>query len=232
MRRITLLLGTAAGRRLAGDGGPSIGSGYAKKVLVLSATLTAAMVVGLLAFSNSARADVACDLRGDVCLEKTATPDPATVGEPLTFTITGFCTTDNCGAVSTTESGLTDTLPAGLEFVSASATGYGGPIFGNQPQPTCSESAGTVTCTPVSYFFDTEAGTEVPFVATIEVIPTQCGTFTNTASLPDFPQSVSETFTVVGCVPTTKAQCKNGGWRDFGYPDQGTCITAVNQNRR
>jgi hypothetical protein len=72
---------------------------------------------------------------------------------------------------------------------------------------------------------------DVPFVATIEVIPTQCGTFTNTASMA-FGLSVSETFTVVGCVPTTKAQCKNGGWRAFGYPDQGTCITAVNQNRR
>jgi subtilisin-like proprotein convertase family protein len=33
-------------------------------------------------------------------------------------------------------------------------------------------------------------------------------------------------------VPTTKAQCKKGGFRDFGYPDQGTCITAFNENRR
>jgi subtilisin-like proprotein convertase family protein len=32
-------------------------------------------------------------------------------------------------------------------------------------------------------------------------------------------------------VPTTKEQCKNGGWRDFGYPNQGTCISFVNQNR-
>jgi subtilisin-like proprotein convertase family protein len=32
-------------------------------------------------------------------------------------------------------------------------------------------------------------------------------------------------------VPTTKAQCKKGSWRDFGYPDQGTCISFVNENR-
>ena len=32
-------------------------------------------------------------------------------------------------------------------------------------------------------------------------------------------------------VPTTKEQCQNGGWREFGYPNQGTCISFVNQNR-
>ena len=30
-------------------------------------------------------------------------------------------------------------------------------------------------------------------------------------------------------VPTTKEQCKNGGWREFGYPNQGTCISFVNR---
>ncbi len=94
MKRI-VMLATLAGRRLAAEGGPLIGSRYAK-VLVLSATLTAAMVVGLLAFATSARADVDCD--GIFCLEKTATPDPATVGEPLTYTIRGYCIPEtNCG---------------------------------------------------------------------------------------------------------------------------------------
>jgi hypothetical protein len=72
-------------------------------------------------------------------------------------------------------------------------------------------------------------------VATIEVIPTQCGTFTNTASIGHLDLSVSETFTVEGCVPTvptTKAQCKNGGWMEYGFPDQGTCVSAVNQQNR
>jgi subtilisin-like proprotein convertase family protein len=32
-------------------------------------------------------------------------------------------------------------------------------------------------------------------------------------------------------VPTTKADCKKGSWKAFGYPDQGTCITAFNENR-
>jgi hypothetical protein len=26
-------------------------------------------------------------------------------------------------------------------------------------------------------------------------------------------------------------ECKKGGWRAFGFPDQGTCITFVNENR-
>jgi hypothetical protein len=226
MRRIIMVV-TVAGRTLAADGVPFIGSRYAR-LLVLSATLTAVMVVGLLAFATPSRADVAC--RAEIfCLEKTATPDPVTVGETLTFTITGYCTLvggfTSCGSASLE---LADTLPTGLEFASASATGYGGPVFGNQPQPTCSESEGTVTCAPVVYLFD-NVGTEVPFVATIEVIPTQCGTFTNTASV-DKDQSVSETFTVEGC-PTTKAQCKNGGYLDYtdanGNPfkNEGQCTS-------
>jgi hypothetical protein len=232
MRRIIMLV-TMAGRRLAVDGVPLIDSRYARRVLVLSATLTAAMVVGLLGYAPSARADVACapDLP-NFCAEKTATPDPVKVGEPLTFTIRGYCTpTINCGRFAF--SGMTDTLPEGLEFVRASATGFSGPELGDPPQPTCtfSESDRTVTCAPVAFFFDIPSGTAVPFVATIEVTPTECGTFTNTANVAT--QLVSETFTVEGCptTPATKDLCKKGRWEALGWPDQGTCITAVNQNR-
>jgi hypothetical protein len=235
MRGIIMLV-TVAGRRLAADGVPLIGSRYARSLLVLSATLTAAMVVGLLAYAPSARADVTCDDEGIFCAEKTASPDPVKVGEALTFTIREYCNPEgitNCGAAGSSE-GMTDTLPEGLAFDSASATGFSGPEFGNPPQPTCSESEGTVTCAPINYFFeDTQDGTAVPFVATIVVIPSQCGTFTNTANLFAVP-SVSETFTVVQCVPMTKAQCKNGGWSNpaLGWPDQGSCISAWNNQNR
>lgn len=220
MRRIVMLV-TVAGRRLAADGVSFIGSGYARILLVFGATLTAALAVGLLWHASSARADENC-MQNVFCLEKTATPDPVTVGEPLTFTIKGYCSpavfTCSLGAPN----GVTDTLPAGLEFVSASATGP------TQPAPTCSESEGTVTCAPLAYQAGPE--TDFPYVATIEVVPTRCGTFTNTASLPDFGQSVSETFTVVGCVPKTKAQCKNGGYKEFadlGFRNQGQCVAFV-----
>jgi uncharacterized repeat protein (TIGR01451 family) len=206
------------GRVLAAEGGTLIGSRHAK-ALLLGATLTAAMVVGLLAFATSARADVVCQDQEVYCLEQTATPDPVEVGEPLTFTIRAFCTNGNC-IMNSPEIGLTDTLPEGVEFVSASATGYGGPLVGNLPQPTCSESGGTVTCAPVALINSAVLGLEVPFVATIEVIPKECGTFTNTANLPLlFDQSVSQSFTVEGCVPTYDFQ---GFFSPVDNPDVAT----------
>jgi uncharacterized repeat protein (TIGR01451 family) len=213
MKRILLLLATVAGRRQAADGVAFIGSRYARRVLVLSAALTAAMVVGLLGYANSSRADVTCD-RVFFCMEKTSTPDPVTVGKTLTFTIRAFCATE-CAFSS---EGIRDPLPAGLDFVSASATG--------QDNPTCtfSESARTVTCAPVVY------STGEPFEATIKVTPSECGTFTNTATDITFGNSASDTFKV-NCLPTEKADCKKGGWKDFGFPDQGSCITAINETR-
>ena len=214
MRRILLLLVTVAGRRLAADGVPFIGSGYARRVLVLSAALTAAMVVGLLGYANSSRADVTCD-RVFFCMEKTSTPDPVKVGETLTFTIRGFCATE-CSFES---EGIRDPLPEGLDFVSASATG--------KNNPTCTFESRTVTCAPVVY------STGEPFEATIKVTPSACGTFKNTATDITFGNSASDTFTV-SCgptVPATKDRCKKGGWEALGWPDQGTCITAFNENR-
>jgi hypothetical protein len=232
MRRIIMLV-TVAGWRLAADGVPFIDSRYARRLLVLSATLTAAMLVGLLGYATPSRADVTCDPSSPTfCVEKTATPDPVKVGEPLTFTIREYCTaTINCGGFRS--AGMTDTLPEGLDFDSASATGFSGPELGNPPQPTCtfSESDRTVTCSPVAFWFDQE-GTDVPFVATIKVIPRECGTFINTANVAG--QEVSETFTVVQCPPPTKEECKKGGWSNpaLGFPDQGTCVSAWNRQNR
>jgi hypothetical protein len=42
--------------------------------------------------------------------------------------------------------------------------------------------------------------------------------------------SATQTFTINVTAPT-KVECKKGGWRAFGFPDQGTCITFVNENR-
>jgi hypothetical protein len=32
-------------------------------------------------------------------------------------------------------------------------------------------------------------------------------------------------------VPTTKNQCKHGGWKQFGFKNQGQCIAFVNHHR-
>jgi VCBS repeat-containing protein len=42
--------------------------------------------------------------------------------------------------------------------------------------------------------------------------------------------SATAKFTINVKAPT-KGDCKNGGWKDFRFPDQGTCITFVNENR-
>jgi hypothetical protein len=220
MSRIIMLV-TMAGRRLAEDGVPFFDSRHARRVLMLSATLTAAVVVGLLWYATPSRADLACDQTDAYCMEKTASAETVKVDEPMTFTIIGSCLLgDDCRGFFIL--GVTDTLPAGLEFFSASTN----------TSATCSESAGTVTCAPLSFSQAT------PFVETITVIPRQCGTFTNTATSERFDSSldlpVSETFTVE-CpppLPATKEQCKNGGWREFGYPNQGTCVSDVNRRNR
>jgi hypothetical protein len=32
-------------------------------------------------------------------------------------------------------------------------------------------------------------------------------------------------------LPTSKDQCKNGGWEDFGFKNQGQCIKFVNTGK-
>jgi hypothetical protein len=38
--------------------------------------------------------------------------------------------------------------------------------------------------------------------------------------------------TYVNPVPTSKSQCKNGGWRDFGFKNQGQCIRFVKRGAK
>jgi uncharacterized repeat protein (TIGR01451 family) len=64
----------------------------------------------------------------DLSIEKAAAPDPAEKGETLTYTIEAA----NDGPDGSDEVTITDPLPAGISFVSASAI--------------CSEAGGTVTC--------------------------------------------------------------------------------------
>jgi hypothetical protein len=88
----------------------------------------------------------------------------------------------------------------------------------------CTTSGNTVTCPKVRGFDATR-----PFTLTIVGTTTECGTFTNTDSSSEDSGSVTYT---VNCLPTTKVQCKNGGWTEFGYPDEGTCQSDVNRRSR
>ncbi len=91
-------------------------------------------------------------------LTKTANPDPATVGQPLTFTITE--TNDSpCPGFAIIE----DNLPAGVTFVSVTTD------FGE-----CAQSDGEVGCILI---IPPRSSATVEIV----VIPTTPGTITNTA---------------------------------------------------
>ena len=154
------------------------------------------------------------------CLDKTATPSTATVGEPITFTISERCPFNAPGCSTSFSSPLVDQLPSELTIDS---------VEDSDPNNECTTSGNTVTCSGFSRFSSPTA----PFTLTIVATPTECGTFTNTATNPLF--TATSTFTVEGCpppLPTTKEQCKNGGWRDFDYTNQGQCISDVNRRNR
>ena len=97
----------------------------------------------------------------DVALTKTDSPDPVTVGTALTYTITA----KNNGPGKATGVTVTDSLPAGVTFVSAVPS-----------QGTCSGTA-TVTCDLGSV-----ANLGAPKV-TIKVKPSAAGTLTNSATV-------------------------------------------------
>jgi hypothetical protein len=98
------------------------------------------------------------------CLAKTA-PTKSILNKPLVFTITPSVPSGGAGGLS-----VTDTLPPGVTFVSATTS-----------QGTCSQGAGKVTCGP---FTLGPALLAAPTTGTIllVVIPNSPGTITNTAS--------------------------------------------------
>jgi uncharacterized repeat protein (TIGR01451 family) len=100
--------------------------------------------------------------RADLELTKTDSPDPAVVGDTLTYTLN----VRNYGPSGASGVTLTDMLPPSVAFDSATAS-----------QGTCMEAAGTVTC-DLGYMPDGAVVT-----VTIAVTPTVAGTIVNQASV-------------------------------------------------
>jgi uncharacterized repeat protein (TIGR01451 family)/CSLREA domain-containing protein len=96
-------------------------------------------------------------LLSDLEISKADSPDPVTVGDNLTYTIT----VTNRGPDAAANVVVTDTLPSGVTFVSAS--------------PGCVHAAGVVTC---NLRFIPAGGS---VTITIVVTPTAPGTISNTA---------------------------------------------------
>lgn len=98
----------------------------------------------------------------DVSITKSDAPDPATAGSSLTYTLV----VSNAGPSTAQGVVATDTLPAGVAFVSANPTAG-----------SCSQAAGTVTCN----LGDVNNGASVTI--TIVVTPSAAGTLNNSASV-------------------------------------------------
>jgi len=125
--------------------------------------------------------------QADLALQKTSAPNPLAVGSTLTYTLT----ITNRGPSSATEVTLSDPLPPGVNFLSATAS-----------QGTCANSTNTVTCMLNTLLSGASA------TVTIAVTPTVATTITNTASVtaaesdPDLSNNsaaASTTVTASGC---------------------------------
>ena len=98
----------------------------------------------------------------DLVVTKSDSPDPALVGQPLTYTVG----VQNSGPSTATSVSLSDTLPAGVSFVSATPS---------QGSP-CNHSAGTVTCALGTIANGASASVQ------INVTPQSTGSITNSAT--------------------------------------------------
>jgi uncharacterized repeat protein (TIGR01451 family) len=98
----------------------------------------------------------------DLSVTKTDAPDPVATGQTLTYTVT---VTNNSATNAAADTTLTDALPAGVTFVSATSS-----------QGTVSQTGGVITGALGSLAAGASA------TVTITVLPNVPGTITNTAT--------------------------------------------------
>jgi uncharacterized repeat protein (TIGR01451 family) len=116
--------------------------------------------------NNGASAQTTVNPVANMALSKTDSPDPVLVGGTLTYTLTA----QNLGPSSGTGVTVTDTLPAGVSYQSATPS-----------QGSCSQTSGTVTCNLGTI---NNAGTATVSIA---VTPQSAGTITNSANVTAAP---------------------------------------------
>ncbi|MBI3608409.1 MAG: DUF11 domain-containing protein, partial [Nitrospirae bacterium] len=131
--------------------------------------------------NNSSTTTTTVNASADLSITKTDAPDPVLAGQNLTYTIT----VANAGPSAATGVTVTDTLPAGVTFVSATPT-----------QGTCS---GTTTVTCALGTLNNGASATV----TIVVKPTAAGTLSNSASVTSAVTDPNTANNSVGPVTTT-----------------------------
>lgn len=124
--------------------------------------IAAALALALAGVGAAAKAGSA-----DLSIAKTDSPDPVTIGSTLTYTIR----VQNLGPDVASGVTVTDQLPKGVDFVSATATA--GLCAHKGRKVTC--DLGDIGVPAVDY--------SVPPTVTLSVIPRQTGTIKNTASV-------------------------------------------------
>jgi uncharacterized repeat protein (TIGR01451 family) len=194
----------------------------------------------LLVFAATATAQ---PLPEDIKLTKTCTPQPVRVGEPVTCHIT-MTNESSFSAINVT---VWDELPLNTEFVSVTGTDVDGGApkggcFFSQPGPTDPPSAGHAVCR--FYLDSTPGGDPIPAGESVSIdvtfIPQEAGTLQNTAYT-QWTESGSGGFAsfristtmdlVVLEAPTTKEECRDGGFASFGFENQGQCVRYVENSK-
>ena len=178
-----------------------------------TATVSSTTVDPVAGNDSSTTTTTVSPLEADLSIAKTDSPDPVTVGSPLTWTLA----VANHGPDAAAGVTVTDVLPAGATFVSSSTT-----------VGSCSGTA-TVTCDLGA--LANGAGATV----TIVVTPGSAGQLSNTAtvsSTTDDPVAGNNSSTVSTTVnpqmPSTKNDCKDGGWHAYGiFKNGGDCVSYV-----
>lgn len=127
----------------------------------------AGAIVSLVALGLATSGAAAPPASTDLGITKSDSPDPVRVGSTLTYTIG----VENHGPQAASGVTVTDALPKGVDFVSASASAG-----------TCAQQNRKVTCALGSIPF---GGVNYNGAATVTlaVIPRQAGTITNTATV-------------------------------------------------
>jgi len=129
-----------------------------------TATITApADIVDPNAGNNSATDTDTLTPSADLAITVTGTPDLVIAGANITYTINA----SNAGPSNAASLTMTDVLPADTTFVSASGSGW-----------SCSETAGTVTCTR-----GTLTIAAAPSIALVVTAPDDAGTVSNTVTI-------------------------------------------------
>ncbi len=138
--------------------------------------------------NNSTQSSVLVEVTGDADLGVTAgaAPTPVFIDSTLIYTVQ----VTNYGLTSTTGTTLTDTLPAGVTFVSATSS-----------QGTCTQASGTVSCALGAVAFAPSSPINISITVTS---PGTATTLTNTASVsstsPTDPYSSNNTASVITVV--------------------------------